>query len=123
MKAVALDLGAKCQFTAGLYEDRQPLLKAKLRVRTQRGSQTGKNPYDSQKSRAKLKKRPADTFFSSRELDFLDLLKCLPKFLHEVINWDSFFVLLPSMEIHFLIKLVYFPCARGRQCQFCALSL
>lgn len=60
-------------------------------MRTQRGSQTGKNPYDSQKSRAKLKKCPADTFLSSRELDFLDLLKCLPKFLHEVINWDSFF--------------------------------
>ena len=61
-------------------------------MRTQRGSQTCKNPYGSQKSRAKLKKHLADTFFfSGRESDFLDLLKYLPKFLHEVINWVSFF--------------------------------
>lgn len=93
-------------------------------MRTQRGSQTGKNPYDSQKSRAGLKKCPADTFLSSRELDFLDLLKCLPKFLHEVINWDSFFFLLPSMEIHFLITFgVLSMCKRKAMSVLCSQSI
>lgn len=55
----------------------------------------GKSHYDSQKSRAKLKKHPADTCKSSRELGFPNLMKVYQNFLMKLQTEIQFFIYPP----------------------------